>query len=69
MNAPSGFSFELRNDELIEIFHHEKLVTTLRGREAVRFRLKAASLSEDALQHRMARLTGNYKRGNERRGA
>jgi len=42
----------------------------LRGKAAAAFPAFAAGLEEDPeeLQQRMARLTGNYKRGNERAG-
>ena len=66
MSDPEGFSFQARNGELVDIFHHGRMVTTLRGKPAVRFLLQAEHLTEDELQHRLARLTGNYKRGNER---
>jgi|DEB0MinimDraft_6_1074348.scaffolds.fasta_scaffold372644_2 hypothetical protein len=67
MSRPEGFSFQAGKDELVDIFHHGRMVTTLRGKPAVRFLLQTEHLTEDELQHRMARITGNYKRGNERR--
>jgi hypothetical protein len=43
------------------------VVTILRGRAARQFLLKAAVASDAGQQQLMARVTGNYKRGNERR--
>jgi hypothetical protein len=42
-------------------------VTTLRGAAADVFVARMACLSADERQQAMARVTGNYKRGNERR--
>ena len=60
-----GFTVEARANE-ITIFHHGRRAAVLRGREADRFRSKLERLSQAELQQLMARLTGNYKRGNER---
>ena len=67
MPAPTGFTFERRKAGEVVIRHHGSLATTLRGRSADRFLEEAASMDSDNLQERMARLTGNYKHGNERR--
>ena len=64
-NADLGFTLEVRANE-ITIFHHGRRAAVLRGREADRFSAKLEHLSEAELQQLMARLTGNYKRGNER---
>lgn len=63
MGQPTGFSYELRKSGEIEIRHHGKLATTLRGKKASRFLSDITRLPE---QEVMARVTGNYKRGNER---
>jgi len=63
-----GFTFrETKNGEII-ISHHGKRATILRGNQATKFKkgLDVATFGEQ--QQRMARLTGNYKRGNERSG-
>ena len=65
MPAPTGFTFETRKSGDVVIRHHGRIATVLRGRAAARFLADAES---DDLQARMARLTGNYKRGNERQG-
>lgn len=67
--GPSGFSHRVRKSGEVELWHHGRLASTLRGRDATDFRARAASLDDAALQQLMARLTGNYKRGNERAAA
>ena len=65
MAAPEGFTFEVRKSGQVVIRHFGRLATVLRGQQADRF---VAAATEDVdLQARMARLTGNYKRGNDRR--
>lgn len=64
MGQPQGFSFERRKSGEVVIRHHGRVGATLRGQKATRF-LEAVSRGDD--QELMARLTGNYKRGNERR--
>ncbi|MDZ7670633.1 MAG: hypothetical protein U5Q16_14870 [Gammaproteobacteria bacterium] len=48
------------------IFHKGKKATTLRGSRAADFKYDLERLSASDLQQLMARLTGNYKHGNER---
>lgn len=57
-----GFSYRRRDDRVL-IYHHGRLATTLRGRRAADFLEDVVTGDEQLL---MARLTGNYKRGNER---
>ena len=63
MPAPTGFAWTERKNGDVVISHHGKVATILRGRKAERFREDVAG---DGDQELMARLTGNYKRGNER---
>ena len=61
-----GFGFRVRKDDAVEVRHRGRLAATLRGsagREFLR-QLEAATAAQG--QQLMARLTGNYKRGNER---
>ncbi|MCG7311051.1 hypothetical protein [Brachybacterium sp. ACRRE] len=62
MGRPEGFEYVERGEDVV-ILHHGRPATTLRGR-------RAADFLEDAgaggAQELMARLTGNYRRGNER---
>jgi hypothetical protein len=66
MPAPSEFSYLERKDGSVVISHRGKTVTTLRGDDSAEFLTEVAGLDEDGQQHLMARVTGNYKRGNER---
>ncbi len=60
-----GFSYRQRKNGEVEIFHHGRLAATLRGAEATRFIQEAERGGFSVAQQRMARLTGNYRRGNE----
>ncbi len=61
-HPPSGFEYRLVGDEVV-ISHRGRRATTLRGAAARRF---VADVEEDDAQELMARVTGNYKHGNER---
>ncbi|MGB8859174.1 MAG: hypothetical protein WCC60_07960 [Ilumatobacteraceae bacterium] len=70
MPAPHGFTYETRCDDEVVIFHHGRVATTLRGRRALEFLTDVGDAGGHADgQELMARLTGNYKRGNERMAA
>jgi hypothetical protein len=62
MGKPSGFEFAVRGDDVV-IRHHGITATMLRGARAQEFLAEAA---EGDTQLLMARVTGNYRRGNER---
>ena len=62
----SDFSFRERSGGEVAISRAGRVVTVLRGRAAADFLAKAAGASADELQLAMARVTGNYRRGNER---
>ncbi|SNZ21356.1 hypothetical protein [Cohaesibacter gelatinilyticus] len=61
-----GFTYQIRRGEEVQIFHHGRLATTLRGDKADDFLEDIEDMSDADSQQWMARLTGNYKRGNER---
>lgn len=60
-NRPSGFAYSRVGDDVV-ISHRGRKATTLRGDAADRF---LADVDDDP-QQLMARVTGNYKHGNER---
>ncbi len=72
MSAPEhspddlGFTCRARKSGDVEILHHGRVVTLLRGREAVIFLTRVAGGSGRDAQQWMARVTGNYRRGNEK---
>ena len=61
-NRPGGFTHTRVGDDVV-ISHHGRPATTLRGARADRF---LADVEDGDPQELMGRLTGNYKRGNER---
>ncbi len=63
MPGPTGFTYAMRGSDVV-ISHHGRLATTLRGRRAAEFLQDVEAGDEQEL---MARLTGNYRHGNERR--
>ncbi|WP_243705940.1 hypothetical protein [Micromonospora sp. KC721] len=61
--APDGFTYRLRKNGEVELLHHGRPAGVLRGAAATRFLI---DVTNDDPQELMARLTGNYKHGNER---
>ncbi|MDP5071431.1 MAG: hypothetical protein NWQ45_11080 [Congregibacter sp.] len=64
--ADKPFYFIAFKDGRVMIYAHNRLAKTLKGNEAARFTLKAESLVERDLQMLMAKITGQFKFGNER---
>ncbi|MFW2335171.1 hypothetical protein [Ilumatobacter sp.] len=67
MAAPTGFDWSERANGDVAISHHGREVTIVRGRTAERLTSRLATATDDETQHLLARATGNYRRGNERR--
>jgi hypothetical protein len=63
MSSPSGFSYAPRKNGEVVITHHGRVAAILRGARASRFLAQIESRDD---QEAMARVSGNYKRGNER---
>jgi hypothetical protein len=63
------FSYRVTKDGVVHISWHNKLVKTLKGRQAQQFAAKIAGLEGKEAQLLMARATGNFKHGNERSAA
>ena len=63
------FSFVSRADGTIVISYHGAPVTLLRGKAADRFATRIDGADASSAQQLMARATGNFKRGNERRSS
>ena len=62
MPRPEGFDYARRGTEVV-ITHHGSRATVLRGRRAADF---LVDVERQDPQELMARVTGNYRRGNER---
>jgi len=63
MTAAAGFEYRIEAGGTIIVLHHKRVAATLRGAVAGRF---LAEIERDDPQLVMARITGNYRRGNER---
>lgn len=63
---PTGFSYVVRKSGDVVVTHHGVRAAVLRGRAAERFLTQVEAGDSHAAQEVMARVTGNYKRGNER---
>ncbi|MBW0115733.1 hypothetical protein [Pseudonocardia abyssalis] len=61
-HSPDGFDYAQHGDE-VRISHRGRPATTLRGAAAAQFLVEVESGDPQQL---MARVTGDYKRGNER---
>lgn len=66
--AGRPFSFVRRKDGTIVVRYHDAPITLLRGRAAERFTGRVEGLDAAGAQQLMARVTGNFKHGNERQG-
>lgn len=64
-----GFTYRVSKSGEVQVLREGLLAATLRGAEAAAFLAKVGRASEAMAQQLMARLTGNYKRGNERAAA
>ncbi len=64
--ADEPLSWVSRADGAIVIRYHAAPVTLLRGRTAERFVTRISAADHATAQQLMARVTGNFKRGNER---
>ena len=62
------FSYQATKDGRVRISWGARHVVTLKGSKAASFLESAQGLAEDELQLLLARVTGNFKRGNERPG-
>ena len=61
-----GFSHRATKNGEVYVRHHGRLATTLRGAVAEDFLREMADADLAERQQIMARITGNYRRGNER---
>lgn len=64
-----GFAFRTRKNGDVEILHQGRLASTLRGNEAEGVRQEAQNEGTADAQQLMARLTINFKHGNERQAS
>jgi hypothetical protein len=62
----SEFSYRSTKDGKVLISWEGRQVVTLAGSRAQAFLARADGLEDEELQLQLARVTGNFKRGNER---
>jgi len=60
------FSYKISKDKKVFIFWKGKQVMILKGKESEKFLTKILNADELEAQLIMAKITGNFKRGNER---
>jgi hypothetical protein len=63
---PLVFSYRATKEGTVFLFWHGKQVMTLKGEGARRFLARVDGATEEQAQLAMAKVTGNFKRGNER---
>ena len=62
------FAYHMTKNGKVFIEYEGRTVTTLQGKPAQKFLQRIATVSSQGAQLIMAKLTGNFKRGNERQG-
>jgi hypothetical protein len=63
------FGWQATKDGRVRITWRGRVVTTLAGAAAAHFVHQTEGADEDTVQALLARATGNFKRGNERRSS
>lgn len=61
-----SFSYKITKDNKVFLYWHGKQVNMLRNKESERFITKVKNVDTKEAQLIMAKLTGNFKRGNEK---
>ena len=60
------FDFQITKDNRVLLYFENKLIKTLAGKEANKLIARIENLQGHDLQLALAKVTGNFKRGNER---
>lgn len=66
--ADDPFDYRVTTAGRVRISRGGRLVTTVAGADGAKLATRLADADDARTQHLLARATGNYKRGNERRG-
>ncbi|GAA1775826.1 hypothetical protein [Agromyces lapidis] len=61
------FDYRIAKDGAVIVSRGGRVVTTVGGRDAARLAASLQQAGDEQVQHLLARATGNYRRGNERR--
>ena len=62
------FAYRVSKEGQVFIIWQGRTVVTVRGDDARRLLARLATLDDNGVQLALAKATGNFKRGNERRG-
>ena len=62
-----AFTYQTTKDGVIRIFWENRCAMTLGGRRGQLLAAELTDASEEEAQYALQRVTGNFKRGNERR--
>ena len=60
------FSYKITNSDKVFIHRDNKQIMIVKGRESSKLQSKLLDKSEQQIQLILAKITGNYKHGNER---
>ena len=60
------FSYKITNSDKVIIYRDNKKIMIIKGRESIKLRSKLSNQPEQQIQLLLAKITGNYKHGNER---
>lgn len=63
---PNPFTYQSLKDDKLQIFWHGKPVMLIKGKAALKLTGKLQGADEQETQLILAKVTGNFKRGNER---
>lgn len=67
-NKPEGFDYQISKAGELTVTHFGRFATRMSANQASSVIQKLESANKEGQQQLLARLTGNYKRGNERSG-
>ena len=60
------FTYKITKSDKVFIFRNNKQIMTIKGQNALKFKNMVLTSSESQIQLYLAKITGNYKHGNER---
>lgn len=60
------FDFQITKDERVLIYWDKRIIMTLKGQAAKKLMRKLEGADEASIQMALAKVTGNFKHGNER---
>ena len=60
------FSYKVNKDNKVMIFWDNKQIKILKGKEALKFLSRVEGRNQFEVQLELAKITGNFKRGNEK---